>query len=151
MKHLKNLLSALVFFSCIIFVSCGGDDGGGKDPDPAVEQANKLIGDWTVTASGAKLDGTAADGWDGFALTFSGDETGGNYSTSGAASEEVWPSSGTWEFDGDDIGTVLRSDGVEIDVQVSETSLTLSFTIASGSGARASGIDGDWTFSFDAQ
>jgi len=148
MKHLKDLLAALAFFSCIIFVSCGGDDGGSKDLDPAVEQANKLIGDWALTA--ATLDGTAADGWDGFTLTFSGDETGGNYSASGAASEEVWPSSGTWEFDGDDIGTVLRSDGVEMDVQVSET-LTLSFTIASGSGARASGIDGDWTFTFDAQ
>lgn len=148
MKHLKHLLAALVFVSLIVFTSCGGGKGK-KDPNPAADQAEKLVATWTLAANGAKLESQTVDGWTGFTLSFTGDEDGGSYTTTNVAtdSEAVWPSSGTWEFDGDDIGTILRSDGVDINISsVTATTLTLAFNI--NTAARGSSVDGNWTFTF---
>jgi len=151
MKNLKHLLAALVFVSLIIFTNCGGDDGGNKDDgsttDPADDQAALLVGDWTLNSNGAQLESAAQAEWNGFTMTYSGDGDGGSYSTSGSQSTDVWNSQGTWEFDGTDIGTIIRSDGVSIDISsVSASGLTLAFTIDSSSGSRTSGVDGNWTF-----
>ena len=150
MKHLKHLLAALVFVSLIVFTSCGGGKGGDGNPNPAADQAEKLVATWTLAANGAKLESQAVDGWTGFTLTFTGDEDGGNYSTTNVAlnSEAVWPASGTWSFDGDDIGRILReNDGVSINISsVTATTLTLAFNI--NTAVRGSSVDGNWTFTF---
>lgn len=157
MKHLKHLLAALVFVSLIIFSNCGGGGSGGNDPDPTDVQGDKLAQSWTLVANGALVGnpGETQDEWNGFTLdiTYESDNKGGNYSTSNSVSSDVWPSSGTWEFDGNDIGMVLRSDGVEINVfslNSTATSLTLKFNISTGSRTgRISSVEGDWTFNFE--
>jgi hypothetical protein len=146
MKHLKHLTAALVFVSLIVFTSCGGSKGGDKS-NPAADQAEKIVGSWTLAANGAKLESQSVDGWTGFTLTYTGDENGGSFTTTNSASTDVWPASGTWTFDGDDIGTISRNDGVLIDISaVTSSSLTLAFTI--NTSARGSSVDGNWTFSF---
>lgn len=150
MKNLKHLLAALVFVSLSIFISCGKDEGGGgTKTDPADDQAELLVDTWTLTSNGAQLESAAQADWNGLTLTYTGDGDGGSYTTSGSQSTEVWPNSGNWEFDGTDIGTIVRSDGVEMDISsVSSSGLTLSFTISSSSGTRTSGVEGNWTFTF---
>jgi hypothetical protein len=153
MKHLKHLLAALVFVSLIIFTSCGGGGGGGTDPDPADVQGDKLEATWTLNANGALLEGAQpqnAAEWANFTLSITYNDTdGGTYTTTGSASTDVWPASGTWTFDGDDIGTVERSDGVLLDIfslNTAGTALTLKFNIDTGGPARTSSVDGNWTF-----
>ena len=149
MKHLKHLLTALVFVSLIIFTNCGGDGGGGSSVDPADDQAELIVFTWSLTSNGAVLESAAQAEWNGFTLTFTGDGDGGNFSTSGSQTTDVWPSSGTWTFDGDDIGTIARSDGVNIEISsVTSSGMTLAFTINTSGSARTSGVDGNWTFSF---
>jgi hypothetical protein len=152
MKHLRNLLTALSFVSLFIFASCNGDSDGGNDPDPASEQASKLVNSWTINSNGARLDGDAVTGWDNFDLTITGDKDGGGFNTTGSPSEEVWPAIGTWTFDGNDISTVVRNDDVNMAVTVTNNALTLSFTVSEGGGTnRSSGIEGDWVFSFSVE
>ncbi len=135
MKHLKHLLAALVFVSLIIFTSCGGGGNGGGGKDPADVQAEKFAATWTLNANGAILETTPEDGWTGFTLTVTGTGAGGSYTTSNSASTDVWPATGTWTFDGNDIGTVLRSDGVSLDIfalNTAGTAMTLKFNIDTG-------------------
>lgn len=149
MKRLSNLLAALVFASLVIFMSCGGDS---SDPAPTAEElaAADLIGTWSVNASSITYDNGTPDGtWSNFQLTVSGSATGGTFQTSGTPTEgdfsSVWPASGSWDFtanaDGIDRGDLI------MDLSVSETSLTLSFTVAE-QAARTNGIAGAWTFTF---
>ncbi len=149
MKHLKQLLAALVFVSLIIFTNCGGKEKE-KETDPADVQAAKMEFTWTLAANGAELSGSGAQAeWNGLTLTFNYNGTdGGSYTTTGTQTTDVWPASGTWEFDGTDIGTIVRSDGVEMDINVTSTSLILSFNIDT-SGGRAYNIDGAWSFEFE--
>jgi hypothetical protein len=146
MKHLKHITAALVFVSLIVFTSCGGSKGG-DESNPAKDQAEKIVAEWTLAPNGAKLESQTEDGWTGFTLTYTGDENGGNFTTTNSASVDVWPASGSWTFDANDIGTILRNDGVDIDISaVTASSLTLAFTI--NTSARGSSVDGNWTFSF---
>ena len=156
MKRLSNLLAALVFASLVIFMSCGG---GGSDPAPTPSElaAADLVGSWTVNASSITYDNGNPDGtWTNFALSFTGSASGGSFTTTGTPTEgdfsAVWPASGTWSFitaGGTADGAIQGIDrgDVEMDVNVSETSLTLSFTVPD-QGARTSGIAGEWTFTF---
>jgi len=150
MKHLKHLLAALVFVSLIIFTNCGPGGGGGED-DPIDVQGEKLAATWTVTANGAKLESQTVADWNGFVLAITWNGTSGTYTSTNSQSTSVWPASGTWTFDGDDIGTVLRSDGVELSISAlntTGTSLTLAFTISGAGSTRTSSVNGNWTFSF---
>lgn len=159
MKRLSNLLAALVFASLVIFMSCGG---GGSDPAPTPSElaAEDLVGSWSVNAASITYDNGNPDGtWTNFNLSFTGSASGGSFTTTGTPTEgdfsAVWPASGTWSFvtagnapDGAITG-IDRGDLV-MDVNVSATSLTLSFTVPDQT-ARTSGIAGEWTFSFSAQ
>ena len=150
MKHLKHLLAALVFVSLIVFSSCGGGKGGDKI-DPADEQAEKFTGTWSLVADQAKLVSASQSDWNGMTLTVTGDGAGGTFSTSGSQCTEVWPASGTWTFDGDDIGTAVRNDGVSLDLStVTTSSLVLTFTIneTTCTAPRAESVQGVWTFTF---
>ena len=76
-------------------------------------------------------------------LTFSGGSaSGGNYSTSGSDSDEIWPNSGTWEFQNGDKNKLLRNDGVSMSISATETTLRTSFTTSGGIK------DGNWVFDF---
>lgn len=150
MKHLKHLLAALVFVSLIVFTSCGGGKGG-DDPDPATQQAEKLVASWTLVPNKAKFGTEVRDTWNGFTLSITGDKDGGNFTTTNVPADPadnavVWPSSGSWEFDPDNVGIVVRDNDVEMNVTVTSTSLILGFNISTS--ARGSSVNGDWTFEF---
>lgn len=150
MKQLSQLLTALVFCSLMIFISCGKKDK--NDPiDPVDEVGEKLVSTWEM--SSVTVDGTARDEWADFTLTIAynpADNTG-TYTTSGvptnAGADVVWPSSGTFSLAVGSTTSATRNDGVVITVTVSDTGLDLRFPI-SGSGDRVSTFDGAWQFVF---
>ena len=83
-----------------------------------------------------------SDQFSGFKLTV-GDFT---YTTVNAL-PSAWPASGTWSFANDSGTLVDRSDGVQITVAVSTSSLKLSFSVTGlGSGGRTKGVDGEYVF-----
>lgn len=149
MKKFLNALTILSVLTLVIFISCNGD---GTEPEPEKSpeqiQAEKIVGKtWTATATGSSvtLDGQAADGWQNFTITFTGNEAGGNFTTTNAVSPLVWPSQGTWRFQ-NGVSTLVRSDNVQMTLNVTETQITLSFTIVDPGSGKAQGFGGNWTF-----
>jgi hypothetical protein len=122
-------------------------------PEPSARevQMGLLANMWNVTtgANSVTLDGTDENGnWDGFTVTFNSD---GSYATSNASDgrDKVWPSQGTWDFKGDtgaDLNTIIRGDGVSIEIGVTETTLQMSFTYDESIHGRLGGVDGAWVF-----
>jgi hypothetical protein len=120
---------------------------------PEEIQIEKLSKVW-VPKSGINavtLDGTdVSTDWSGFSLNM-GDKI---YSSSGADQTNVWPASGTWDFNSNtdgsaDINTILRSSNsadVEIAISVTETSLTMQFDYDASLNGRLSGTTGNWIF-----
>ena len=148
MKHLKQLLAPLTFVTLIILTNCGPDDK--KKPSPAADQAKLLALTWNLDSNGAKLESATQADWNEFELKLTGDGDGGSYTTSESQTTDVWPARGTWKFDGDDIGVIVRDDGVKMDISsVTSSRLVLGFKIEGTSGStRSSGVDGNWTFTF---
>jgi len=151
MKRVTDLLTALVFVSLTIFISC--NKGGGDDPGPSAEeeQVAKLVGTWALATDGAVLGSTTRTEWNGLTGVLSGNTEGGSIAMSGVPSDtgasDVWPSTITWTF-GSSISEIVRNDGVTMNVQsVTDTQLIVTFTI-SDSG-RIEGFDGSWTFTFE--
>ncbi len=164
MKHLTKLLSLFAIASLIIFMSCGGNDGGGGDDDPTPENppaqdaAEALSGTWGVNAGGVTNNGETRSEWEeaGFSVTLNVTDTdnymSGTFSVSNLPEfegfERIWPESGSWEFDGTDedpnTGRVIRSDGIQMSVNVSGTSATFTFTVPE----EAASVPGEWSFSF---
>lgn len=166
MNKLSNLFTATTIFALVIFSSCGGEDPGtDPGPDPLADQLELLLNggaEWAVTTGGIKQDGVAAPEWDNFGLQITGSGTSGNYTATGRPGADVvpnvdvvWPASGTWEFadaanaDQKDPGKIVRSDGVVINVSVTSTKLSLTFTIEDTSAGRVNGVTGTWVFEFN--
>ena len=123
------------------------DDDGGDDVtpvDPLDTQANLLNGTWKVKdANSVTKDGSIVDVFTSMTLTISGgSKSGGNYSTTSSDSDEIWASSGTWEFQNGDKNKILRNDGVAVSISLTETTLRTSFTTSGGLK------DGNWVFDF---
>ena len=143
MKYFKSLL--ILLFSIVIISCSDDDDGGGPAPvDPLDTQGNLLNGSWKVKdANSVTKDGSIVDVFTNMTLTVSGgSKSGGSYSTSNSDSDEIWPNSGTWEFQSGDKNKLLRSDGVVVSISLTETTLRTSF--------QTSGVlkDGNWVFDF---
>lgn len=149
MKRVSDLLTALVFMSLVVFISCNKGGDGDDGPTPEEEQVAKLVGTWNLVSGGAKLGTTPRTEWEGLSAVLSGNTEGGSIAVSGVPSDpgasDVWPSNITWTF-GDSITEVIRNDGVTMNVTVTENTLDVVFTIT-GSG-RTAGFDGAWSFSF---
>jgi len=132
---------ALTLIAGIVISSCKP-----KPPPPKSDEeirTEELTGTWILDAGANVVTVAGRDvstDWNGFTLTL-GDKT---YSTSGSFSPEVWPASGTWAF-GSSVNILVRDDGIEVSISVTETSLSLQFdyTVA---GGRLNGIDGTWIF-----
>ena len=143
MKYFRSLL--ILFFSIVIISCSDDDDGGGPAPvDPLDTQGNLLNGSWKVKdANSVTKDGSIVDVFTNMTLTVSGgSKSGGNYSTSNSDSDEIWPNSGTWEFQSGDKNKLLRSDGVVVSISLTETTLRTSFQTSGGLK------DGNWVFDF---
>lgn len=147
MNKFLNLFTAALFVSLAIFVSCGGGSDPDPEPDPKDVQADLLTAG-AASFSSVTLDGTAsAQDWANFVLTFTGDGNGGSYSTQGVPQDAsvVWPASGTWTFDGDDVTRIIRSDQTPMTASVNASQLVLTFEITEETG-RVQGLAGTWRF-----
>ncbi len=143
MKYFRSLL--ILLFSIAIISCSDDDDGGGPAPvDPLDTQGNLLNGSWKVKdANSVTKDGAIVDVFTNMTLTVSGgSKSGGSYSTSNSDSDEIWPNSGTWEFQSGDKNKLLRSDGVVVSISLTETTLRTSFQTSGGLK------DGNWVFDF---
>jgi hypothetical protein len=149
MKYLKSIAIIAFLAGFAFMMGCKKDDGPNQTEEEI--QLEKLAFTWTVTS--ATLDGNdrTAD-WTGMTLTATTSKT---YSTSGSNDDNVWPSSGTWDFAGNTgagLEVLNRSDGVTINIDnLTETALDLSFTYVlaeANKEARVNSIEGNWVFKF---
>lgn len=164
MKRITQLLTALVFCSLMIFISCGGKKDK-DDPDPLDEVGTALLKTWTVTS--ATYNNTTRSEWNdaGFTITvtnYNSENNSGTISYSNIPDSDgyedaagVWGSPGTWTFGTSTSRpyTIVRPDDIIMSATFdaeNPTSLTLSFTVdASTNTGRTSGFDGSWVFVFN--
>ena len=140
MKNFK----ILYIFLFAITVSCNSVDSEPDVEDPLDIQANLLNGTWILKdASSAVKDGNIIPDFKDVTLTFSGaTKDGGIYSTTNSIDANVWPNSGSWQFQNNDQRKLLRSDNVALSISVTQTTLRTSFTIIGGLK------EGNWVFDF---
>lgn len=144
LKSSINLLAntALVVTLITMVASC-------KKDEPASAQEitkQKLL----ASGSAWKMQSVDVDGKDqssifkGLTITI-GD---GTFTTTNGGL--VWPASGTWAFTSTDGTIVKRSDGTELKVSVTNTSLKLTLTWATSTlgGGRVESVKGVNTFTF---
>jgi hypothetical protein len=139
------LMLISVVSACAIFSSCSKSNG----PAPLSPQAQTtrlLIGGPSLSSASVpwKMQSSSVDGIDqtalynGFTVTFT---SSGFTTTNGGV---IWPASGTWNFQGTSTATVVRNDGVNVQIQVSSVSLVMTVvwtktTLASGRTVSTSG------------
>ena len=113
----NNIPALLISSFILLLTSCGGDTP--KSPN---EKTEALIRSVTWKLSSLTVDGVSVDRYAGMTLQFGT----GTYTTTGGA--PVWPSSGTWSFEGTDGKKVKREDGLIINVEsASAAQIVLSF------------------------
>ena len=143
--YLKSLFLTL-FVSALLFSCSKDDDDTSVDDvvDPLDTQANLLNGSWVVKdANSVTKDGIVVNVFTAISLTFSGGSASAvAYATLTSDSNEIWPASGTWQFQGGSSAALLRSDGVVISISVTETTLRTTFSTSGGIK------DGNWVFDF---
>jgi len=151
MKRVTDLLTALVFISLVVFISCNKGGGGDDGPTPQEEQVAKLVGTWVLATDGAKLGTTVRPEWEGLTVVISGNVDGGTIAVTGIPSDngasDVWPNSASWTFGGS-ISELDRVDGISMNIQsVTDTQLIVTFNVSTSD--RVTGFDGSWTFTFE--
>ncbi len=151
MKRVTDLLTALVFISLTVFISCNKGGGGDDGPTPQEEQVAKLVGTWVLATDGAKLGTTVRPEWEGLTVVISGNADGGTIAVTGIPSDngasDVWSTNTSWTFGGS-ISELNRVDGISMDIQsVTDTQLIVTFTVSSSN--RVEGFEGSWTFTFE--
>lgn len=144
MKANLFILSALAAIT--LFSSC--------DPAPPAPTQEEVVtalltGDgsaktWTVQS--VKVDGVDKSSlFSGMTIKF----TEGTFTVTNGG--PLWPGSGSWSFTNDQAVTIERNDGTEIDVSVTETSLTLTMPwnkTTFGPG-RTKSVSGQHVFTFN--
>ncbi|MEP2773108.1 MAG: hypothetical protein ABJH05_13235 [Fulvivirga sp.] len=144
MKIIKYSILALVFIWFVTLVGCKDYDEA--TPSQTEIQLNTLMNggtNWVLASNGVIKDGfNVTSQFTGFKLNI-GNKT---YSSENGLNP-VWPTSGTWDFQNNDPGLILRDDGVLITVNVSSSNLTLTFN-ANGvsTGGRNSSVSGEYQF-----
>lgn len=136
----------LFFLFVFLVLSCNS-----VDPDPNLNnqdeftsQANLLNGIWLLKdPTSAVKDGSIILDFKDLNLIFSnGSNAGGNFSTLNSVDFDVWPNSGSWEFQNNDKSKLIRSDNVVLSISLSNTILRITFTVSGGLK------EGNWTFDF---
>lgn len=145
MKKVTKLLTALVFGSLMIFISCS------KKDDPVENDPADAIGTVLATISGSpaavRLDGEPRDEWDAtvFTVTYDPETNSGNISISGVPTNDgaadVWNGGGAYTLSDDGSTATLGSKMISI------SGKTLTFTVEDPSG-KAAVFFGVWEFSF---
>jgi hypothetical protein len=125
---MKNFILYTTLIISLLF-ACNSVDPEPEPDDPLDIQANLLNGTWILKdASSAVKDGIIVSDFKDLTLNF--------------IDADVWPNSGSWEFQNNDKGKLLRSDNVVMSISVTQTTLRTSFTVVGGLK------EGNWVFDF---
>ena len=150
MKKLK--INALALLLGLVILSGCKDDAPAPPSEESV-RTGLLAKSWSVGTSANAVTLDTADeiaNWPGFSVNFSAD---GTYTASNVSvgREVVWPATGKWAYKGTtgaDLNTIIREDGVNINIAISETTLQMTFNYTE-SGGRTDGTEGDWVFNMN--
>ena len=144
-QYLKKQGSSVLLLLLLTLVSCG------EESLTKEEQVTQLlIGKSGTAAKVWKMQSVDVDGVDqtsiysGLTIQFS---EGQFTATNGGG---IWPASGTWTFSSTDASIIKRDDGTEIEVTVTETTLTLkmSWTKTTLGPGRLRSVSGHHVFNF---
>ena len=140
---MKKLIYNITLSLCLVF-ACNSVDPEPAPDDPLDIHANLLNGKWILKdESSAVKHGSIISDFKDLTLTFSGGtKSGGNYATTNSIDADVWPNSGSWQFQNNDKSKLLRSDNVVMSISVTQTTLRTSFTVVGGLK------EGNWIFDF---
>ena len=151
MKNSSKLyLMAIALMMALSFISgCNKDDDEQSVKD---KQTELLAKKWNIKTdvNSVTLNGDDdTDQWPGFTVTFYSNGTYVASNISEARLNTVWSSSGSWLFKSDtNVNTIVRDDGVEININVDQGSLSMNFNYTEPNG-RISGIEGEWVFDME--
>ena len=131
----------------ILLIQTSGCKSKDDTPTPSAADAVKAK---LIAANPWKILTATVDGVDqtllykGLTLTFTAT---GYTSTNGGA---VWPASGTWLFNNTDGTSIKRDDGLIIAIEVTDTTLKLSYTLANTTlgGGRKESLKGAQVLTF---
>ena len=145
MKRKYSIFTS-VLLAIVLLGSCEEDET--LSPSDLDIQIELISRDWVVKS--VTLDGNDESiNWPEFSISFTKNKS---YSASNISDQRlgtVWSSSGTWDFkDVNDLSTIVRNDGVEINMNVDETNCTMSFEYVDPNG-RAAAISGAWIFNME--
>ena len=153
MNKVLNIFTLVLVAGMFLISACGGEDPGTGPTETPQDIATTNLTDgspWTLS-SATGPNGDVTTDYAGTTITF----TATSYTISGLpAGETPWTgaTSGSWDFvstDTDVVNAITRADGLEVNATISATNLVLQFTITEA-GGRVNGIEGSWTFRFDA-
>ncbi len=145
------------YFAVLLIVAGGFFAGCNPDPEPEPTpeeiRTDLLAGTsskgWVLTSSTLDGDDRSTD-WADFELTIT---TSKGYSTTTSFDDNVWPSAGTWDYQGTEgsgLDVMIRSDGIRMNIDnITESNLTLSFDYLLSKpqkSGRAESIEGNWIF-----
>ena len=147
MRVLKGIFVRILITSLI--ASCSSSDDSEPQLTERDIQLNLLAKTWETKT--VELDNKdISDRFVGFTLTFTASQTYSSTPERGNFDVEPFKPTGTWDFTGGDLSRIIRDDGVEMVISVSETSLILDFEISSPNGGRVAGLGG-YEFSLSPQ
>lgn len=126
---------------CILFgmmaLACG-EEKSDPTPTPAPEdkeavQLQKLAKTWK-TVSVMKDDEDVTNRFTDFTITFTKQKSYTTTPSRGNFDVAPFPASGAWDFRDDNLNLIARSDGVDMDITVTESKLALQFQISNPNG-----------------
>lgn len=141
MNTLRKILTLVLL--CTIAFSCGEEESEPAPENEETTQLQKLAKTW-VPVSIMKDDEDIIGRFTGFTITFTQQKTYTTTPSRGDFDVEPFKPSGAWDFRGDNLNIIARDDGVDMNISVTETRLTLQFQIANPNG-RTWGI-GEYDF-----
>ncbi|MEM0942110.1 MAG: hypothetical protein AAGI25_20315 [Bacteroidota bacterium] len=162
---MKRLSAVLTFFSLIVFTSCRNDDDGPGLTDAQQAAVDLAANTWIINNSNnnVRFNNEISDfNWDGFTLNFTvtaDGATNGSYTTNvqnvtptdpdGNDATDVWAQTeGTWSVSS---RTALTKDGTAAAMVLTDTQLTLTFTVSAPPARESTVFDQEWIFIFTAQ
>ncbi|MTI20338.1 hypothetical protein E1176_04825 [Fulvivirga sp. RKSG066] len=146
MNKILYILSFVCLAAVLVMSSCSDDDS--SQPSPTAEQKVALMNDGTawVVESVIKDDFDVTSQYTDFRLVL-GDFTYAVENSVGNA----WPKAeGTWTFANDEGTVIVREDGVNMNVMLTDTTLQLTFTANSKSG-RVHSVEGEYVFNLKSE
>lgn len=130
-KILICVLLGMMIFAC-------GEENNDPDPTPEPEdeetlQIEKLAKIWKL-GTVMKDDEDVTDRFTGFTITFTQQKTYTTTPERGDFDVAPFPDSGAWDFRNDNLNVIARSDGIDMNITVTESKLTLQFQISTPNG-----------------